>query len=130
MRSETDKNLKLRQARKRAHEDFEANEVEIEEESDVAPEGKKAVSIYLIDPEVPAHRMAAGGWNWDMRGTRKLGILVDPTVNAIWKVVSNHIPAGRYVCEIFGALQNLQPATREPANWQRLEEDGAVAALL
>ena len=115
--SETDKNLKLRRARKRTHEDFEANKVECEEESDVAPEGKKAVSISLIDLEVPAHRMAAGGWNWDMRGARKLGILVDPIVDAIWKVVSNYIPIGDYVHEIFGALQNLQPATYELADW-------------
>ncbi len=105
--NETDKKLKVRRALKRAHEDADSNvEVNDSDAAGLGPGPKGIpVALYILDPQLPAHRSGgvAPEWNWNNRDSRKLGILKDPSLNAIWEEAGKYVPAGRYVREIFGS---------------------------
>ena len=129
--NETDKNLQVKRALKRAREDADSD-VEKNNSDEAGPgPGGKPVALYLLDPQLPSHRSGVPPeWTWNNRDTRKLGILKDPSLNAIWEEAGKYVPAGRHVREILGSLQDLAVGANQPTDWVRLEQDSEVAAFL
>jgi len=66
----------------------------------------KAVVLYILDPENEEHHPGPGVWSWNSKGAKLLGVIYEPTLNALHLKVSAHLPDGRKVREIIGALEN------------------------
>jgi len=66
-----------------------------------------------------------------MRERRKLGIIVQKTLDGIWEMVKTYIPEGRKVREFWGALADPHQANPTfPADATSLAADGEVLAFL
>ena len=93
------------------------------------PAWKKAVILYLVDPEVdptPAgglgHPKVGGKYEWV--GDSEIGVLYEPTLSDIWKLFAQYVPDGRHVREIWGAMSTPivdAGGSRLPAEMQYLD---------
>ena len=85
-------------------------------------EWTRAVKIYIVDPPVdptgaavpvagavapPGHpKNAAGKYVW--MGDPFIGMLEEPTMAEVWKLVSKCCPAGRHARQIWGSMDDLR----------------------
>ena len=123
-RSETTKKLAIKRASKRPRIDESSDE----EGQDSTP--GNAVAIWLVDPCLAAHKRN-GHWIWDDKARRKLGVVLDRSLDRVWQAAKTYIPQGQSIREILGALEDPTAANPSiPADWTSLKTDAEVAAFL
>jgi hypothetical protein len=86
---------------------------------------KKAVIIYLIDPEEDP-KDANGKYLW--RGETEIGVLNEPSMKELWALFAQYTPEGRHVREIWGAM-STPPAGGVPLSQQFLDTTEKVEAF-
>ena len=75
--------------------------------------------IYILYPNVAMHRTTDANnkkiWKCDLTGIKMLTVLYEPLLNDLHVRISTHIPNGRKVRVIRGALDNADPNNNPPA---------------
>jgi hypothetical protein len=94
----------------------------------------KPVVMYILDPENQEHHPGPGRWNWDCKGAKMLGVIYDPSLNDLHLKVSAHLPDGRKVRQIIGALENAyeddEDEDDEPADVTHIRSDDELDGFL
>ena len=95
-------------------------------------EAGKPLLMYVLDPGNTAHRDPfTKGWNWELPGMKKMAVLHEVTINELHRKISPHLPEGRKVREIIGALTNSQPGEGgAPSDVTHLRSDEDLNAFL
>lgn len=89
----------------------------------------RPVVIYVLDPANPTHRIA-NTWKWNIPGAKKLAVLYEPSLNDLHVKISSHLPDGRKVREIIGALENAADGQDGPADTTIIRSDEDLDAFL
>ncbi|KAF8426000.1 hypothetical protein EV426DRAFT_710467 [Tirmania nivea] len=93
----------------------------------------RPVVIYILNPDNQVHHPKAANWNWNIGGVKKLAVLYQPSLNDLHIKVSTHLPDGRKVREIVGALNNAEDATDvflAPTDVTHIRSDDELDAFL
>src|SRR5258705_5990268 len=131
---------KMRESKGKRRQAAVMAEIEEEEDGPAAQDeprpkidGGRAVYIYVLDPENPAHRDKYGDWVWYVPTGRQVAVLYRQEIAEVISKDGWHVPEGRTVREVFGALENPLPRdngvvdpNEPPADWLRLTTTGGV----
>ena len=71
-------------------------------------------------------------WQWNLPGAKKMVVIFEPSLNDLHIKMSAHIPEGRKVRELIGALENLPApdASKPPTDTSHIRYDEDLDAFL
>jgi len=86
-------------------------------------EAGKPLVMYILDLVNVDHRNPfINGWNWELAAMNKMSCLYEVTGNELRRNISPHLPEGKKVRKIIGALTNPQPTEGSaPSDVTRLQ---------
>lgn len=95
-------------------------------------EGGRPIVMYILDPGNTSHHdPITKEWDWNLPGIKKLAVLYEASINELHVKISPHLPDGRKVREIIGALANAGPMTGGmPSDVTHIRSDEDLNAFL
>ena len=100
-------------------------------------EDRRPMFIYIMNPTGPTHRVVdattnAKIWQWNLPGAKKIVVNFEPSLNDLYIKISAHIPEGRKVRELIGALENpsAAEASKPPTDISHIRSNEDLDAFL